>query len=290
MPPYAIAFELTIYLLFMLCLRHAWRRGAAVVWQLIAGVLFGILLEYATIYQLHTYSYGRFSVMLGPVPLCVGMAWGCIVYAARLVSEGSGLPGWAKPLLAGLFALNIDLSMDAIAIRLGFWHWSNDIHSQFFGVPYGNFWAWFWVVVSFSAGMRAVLALKHLVGAWLAPVGAMIGGLVVVLLTNRVIVMISDVSYALYVLAVALLLGTALLLVLWLHLRRPAAARRFTPSPGLPATMVPLGFHSFFLLTGAISGIFLRAPLLLAVSLSMAGVGVLYIHRGALSSVRGAPD
>jgi uncharacterized membrane protein len=161
MTPYFIAFELIIYALFFLCLLHAWRSGSAVVWQLIAGVLFGILLEFGTIQQLHSYSYGRFLIMLGDVPLPIGVAWGCIVYSARLFSEASSLPNWARPVLDGLFALNIDLSMDTIAIRLGFWNWAINTNSQFFGVPYANFWAWFWVVASFSAGLRLILAWKH---------------------------------------------------------------------------------------------------------------------------------
>lgn len=278
---YAITFELMIYLLFILCLRHAWRGGAAVVWRLLAGVVFGILLEVGTIHELHTYSYGRFWIMLGAVPLCVGVAWGCIVYAAGLFSEHSALPSWARPVLAALFALNIDLSMDAIAIRLGFWHWTQDIHSQFFGVPYGNFWAWFWVVASFTAGLQLMLAWRHRISAWLAPLGAVVGGVVVVLVTNQLIVWISDLSYALYVASVVLLLTAALLLVLALNRRASGAGTGSRFSASSPAAAVPLTFHAFFLAAGAFSGIYLRVPALLLVSLLMAGVGVA-MHRGAL--------
>jgi len=288
MTPYFVVFELMIYLLFGLCLIHAWREGAAHVWRLLAGVLFGILLEYGTIQQLHSYSYGRFLIMLGDVPLPIGVAWGCIVYSARLFSEGSGLPGWARPLLSTLFALNIDLSMDAIAIRLGFWNWSIDIHSQFFGVPYGNFWAWFWVVFSFTAGLRLVLAWKHSLSAWLAPLGAMIGGVLIVLLTNRLIVSISMVSYTLYVLFIGLVLAGALLLVVVLRLRNGGGygtGAKFRGSMDLPATMVPLSFHAFFLVAGTISGIYFRVPALLVVSLLMAAIGV-YMHRDAFRSVQ----
>jgi hypothetical protein len=284
MTPYFVAFELMIYLLFGLCLIHAWREGAAHVWRLLAGVLFGILLEYGTIQQLHSYSYGKFMIMLGDVPLPIGVAWGCIVYSARLFSEGSGLPAWARPLLSALFALNIDLSMDAIAIRLGFWNWSIDIHSQFFGVPYGNFWAWFWVVFSFTAGLRLVQAWKHPLSAWLAPLGAMVGGVLVVLLTNRLIVSISMVSYTLYVLFIGLVLAGALLLVVVLRLRNGGGygtGAKFRGSMDLPATMVPLSFHAFFLVAGTISGIYFRVPALLVVSLLMAVIGV-YLHRDVL--------
>lgn len=264
-----------IYGLFILCLIDAWRGGPAVVWRLVAGVLFGILLEYGTIQQLHSYSYGQFMIMLGDVPLPIGVAWGCIVYSGRLFSESSSLPDWTRPVLAALFALNIDLSMDAIAIRLGFWNWSIDIHSQFFGVPYGNFWAWFWVVFSFTAGLKLILAWEHPLSDWLAPLGAVISGVVVVLLTNRLIVSISMRSFTLYALFVALMLAGALLLVL---LQRPRLVERATSAP---VTWVPLSFHAFFLVAGAISGIYFHVPALLGISLLMAVIGV-YMHRDAL--------
>ena len=275
MSPYYLAFEAMIYLLFIVCFNHAWRAGAASVWRLFAGILFGILLEYGTIQQLEAYSYGRFLIMLGDVPLSIGVAWGCIVYSARLFSEASNLTEWARPVLDALFALNIDLSMDAIAIRLGFWNWSIDIHSQFFGVPYANFWAWFWVVGSFSAGLRLVLAWKHPLSSWLAPIGAVIAGLVVVFLTNQLIYEIGHLSYNLYVILVAMVLAGALLLVLLL---RPRLHARSEPAP---ATWVPLSFHAYFLIVGAISGIFFRVPALLVISLLMAFIE-LFIHREAI--------
>jgi hypothetical protein len=176
--------------------------------------------------------------------------------------------------LDALFALNIDLSMDTIAIRLGFWNWAINLHSQFFGVPYGNFWAWFWVVFSFSAGLRLVLAWKHPLRSWLAPLGAVISGLAIVFLTNQLIYMISNLSYTLYILLVVLVLAGALLLVLLL---RPGLSVRAEPAP---ATWVPLSFHAFFLVAGAISGIYFRIPALLVVSLLMASIGV-FVHRNA---------
>jgi uncharacterized membrane protein len=277
MTPYFIAFELMIYVLFFLCLMHALRSGPAIVWQLIAGVLFGVLLEYGTIQQLHSYSYGRFLIMIGDVPLPIGVAWGCIVYSARLFSEASGLPDWARPVLDGLFALNIDLSMDTVAIRLGFWNWAINRNSQFFGVPYANFWAWFWVVASFSAGLRLVLAWKRPFRSWLAPLGALIAGLTIVFLTNQFIYDIYRLSYSLYIMAVVLVLAGAVLLVILLH---PQLQEKPEPAP---ATWVPLSFHAFFLVAGTVSGIYFRTPALLLVSLLMAAIGIIS-HRNAIFS------
>jgi hypothetical protein len=275
--PYFIAFELIIYALFFLCFIHAWRSGPAVVWQLVGGVLFGILLEYGTIQELQAYSYGRFLIMLGDVPLPIGVAWGCIVYSARLFSDASNLPAWARPLLDGLLALNIDLSMDTIAIRLGFWNWAINMNSQFFGVPYANFWAWFWVVASFSAGLRLVMTWKNPLRSWLAPLGALFAGLVIVFMTNQFIYDVYRLSFSLYILSIALVLGGALLLVFLLHPHvhaKPESA---------PAIWVPLSFHAFFLVAGAVSGIYFRTPALLFVSLLMAAIGIM-VHRHAIFS------
>jgi hypothetical protein len=56
MLPYFYIFELLAVVIFGLCLRHAWKAGAPAVLQLCAGVGFGLLLEIATIRQLHAYS------------------------------------------------------------------------------------------------------------------------------------------------------------------------------------------------------------------------------------------
>lgn len=72
---YFLAFEIIVLVLFLACLQNAWQRGSWIVWQLLAGVLFGLLLEWATIQQLDAYEYGHFLVMLGPVPVVIGVAW-----------------------------------------------------------------------------------------------------------------------------------------------------------------------------------------------------------------------
>jgi hypothetical protein len=262
--PYFVAFELVVYATFGLCLVHAWRTGPATVWQLVAGVLFGLLLEWATIQQLEAYTYGRFALMLGEVPIPIGVAWGTIIYSARQYSNATSLPEWARPVLDGLLALNLDLSLDALAVRLGFWNWAIDIDTQYFGVPWGNFWAWFWVVVSFSGGLRLLSHRRHRAMDWLAPLGAIVVGVLGVLVTNRLILSVP--SYDLYVALVGGVLAGALLLVVLLRPRLDAR-----PKPALSA-WVPAAFHGYFLAAGLVSGALLRPPILLLVSLAMAAV------------------
>ena len=112
---YFVLFELIIYLQFILCLRHAWKQGAGHLLKLLAGILFGVILELATIRQLHAYKYGQFLIMVLDVPLCIGIAWSCIIYSSMEFSDASSVPYWARPIFDGLLALTIDLALDAVA-------------------------------------------------------------------------------------------------------------------------------------------------------------------------------
>ncbi len=269
--PYFLAFELLMLVLLGLSALHAWQTGGAPrVWQLLAGVLFGLLLEWATIQQLHAYRYGHFTLMLtGKVPIAIGIGWGVIIYSARLFSDGTDLPAWARPVLDALFALHIDLAMDAIAIRLGFWDWGQGLAYDYFGVPYPNFWAWFWVVFSFSTGLRLLARPDRWTGRWLGPLGAILVGVIGVLSTNRLIT--AYVGESIRPLVVVLTLGTALVLVLAL---RPRLRTR--PLPKL-VLWTPAGFHVFFLGAGLLTGVILQPPVLLAVSVLMFGL-TLWVH------------
>ena len=263
--PYFLTFELLMYGLLALSLYDAHGRGWHVVWQLLASVLFGIMLEWATIRQLHAYHYGQFLIMIAnEVPLAIGVGWGVIIYAARLYANATSLPRWARPLLAALLALSVDLSMDAIAIRLGMWDWGRGLDFQYFGVPWANFWAWFWVVTFFSAGLWLLADGKSAVSRWLGPAGALLLGVSGVLFTNDIIVYVVPQAWQTTVIAVTIL-GT-LALTLALH---PRISSRPLPAP---ARWTPLIFHLFFLTAGAISGVIFHPPLLLAVSLSIFGI------------------
>jgi hypothetical protein len=274
--PYFLTLELVVLALFILCLRHAWRGGWLVVWQLLAGVIFGVLLEAATLQQLHAYHYGRFAVMLGDVPLAVGVAWGCIIYSARLFSDASSLPDWARPVLDGLLALNIDLAMDALAIRLGMWDWGLGLEADYFGVPYANFWAWFWVVYSFSFGLRLFAYRRHWLPRWLGPLAAIVIGLIGVTGTNALIAFV--VPRWGYAFTIAVMLAGMVVVV---FSQRPRFAIR--PVDAL-VFWVPLGFHVYFLLAGLVSGAIFRPPFLLGMSLAMLALA-LYWHRAGLKAL-----
>lgn len=267
MSGYFVAMELMMFGLLALCLWHAAKAGPVAVVRLLVGVLFGVLLEILTIWQINAYSYGRFALMVFDVPLAIGVGWGVIIYSAQLFSDRTTLPEWARAVLDALLALSIDLAMDVIAIRLGFWDWGTSPTFEFFGVPFGNFWGWFWVVFSYSGGTR--LLLRWLKGRWqiLAPVGGLLLGLIGVFVTNGIFVFVIPSSWNLPVVAGLVMISVGIVLAL-----RP----RVNVGEGdLVAVVVPLVLHSFFLFAGLVSGVILQPIALLVVSVLMLGLSVL---------------
>ena len=151
--------ELMVYALLIVCLAHAVKRGIGGVLYLAGGFTFGLILEYFEVLS-HSYTYGRFYLMLGhaplDIPVCIGAGWAVILYSSRLFTDALRLPILGAAALDTLLALNIDLSMDVVAYRLHMWHWHwerahlDPLHSQWFGVPYGNFVGWATVVFCYS--------------------------------------------------------------------------------------------------------------------------------------------
>ena len=273
---YFILFELTVYIQFAICLRHAWKHGAPNLLKLLAGALFGVLLELATIRQLNAYQYGQFTLMVLDVPLCIGVAWSCIIYAVMEFSDGSSLPYWTRPILDGLLALNIDLALDTIAIRLGFWDWGQGLDFQYFGVPYANFWAWFWVVSSFSFGYRLMALRSDWIGKWLPSFFGIIIGLACVMFINAFITFIIPFDY--HTLTIAPVFISALFIVI---VSRPRFYQ--TPVDSL-AFWVPFLTHFYLLAAGLISGVILDPPALLWIALSMF-VLALILHRSSIQYI-----
>jgi len=256
-----LAFEIIDYLLFALCLMHALRQGERSrerVALLLTGTVFGVLLETLTIYQLHAYYYGHFLIMFhGEVPLAIGVGWGIILYSAVAFADALRLTGAAWAATVGLLGLNIDLTMDAVAIRLGMWNWRAyhlvdgqrvlglyDPGQAWFGVPYGNFYAWFIVLTSAAAFWR-----------WLAPdasksVVALAGRCLLVLLGSLIALALLDAVYVRYAVnawwPVAVeILGAASLIALSVRSQQ-AQPRDPAAVQGAPALAVPLAFHLYF--------------------------------------------
>lgn len=273
--PVFLVFELGVYSLAVMCLRHAWARGWARVVGLIAGICYGMLLEYAAITTFQAYEYGQFLIMFaGRVPFCIGVSWGIILYTAMATSDCFGLPWYLRPVIDALLALTIDLSMDAIAIRLGFWTWRSA--GAWFGVPLANFYAWFVVVSGFSLLLRFGQLWRY--AGWFGFFTDVVVAIVAIPLTILGLISLLGPAFALVAqggaawMLCSLLLGGSTLLAV--------SATRRTPHQhplDLVLICVPACFHLFFFCALFWNGIHRQAPMLIPISALMC-IGGLALH------------
>jgi hypothetical protein len=259
-------FESAIYLLFLFCFFHAFKQGPKAIAYLLGGLVFGLLLEYMEV-ATYSYSYGRFWIMIGrfpiDIPLCVGLAWGIIMYSARLFSDGLRLPLWAGAALDTIIALSIDLSMDTVACRLHLWNWNwNGLHintmtTQWFGIPYANFVGWQTVVFCYSAFSRLFepRSLHSNIAVWraaLIAVGAVVCSLAVLYGTE---IYLFPVMNKLHVTSIYRFIGiTVILLAIILRhwSKRKVAAKNLSALTWL----IPGWFHLFFFASLFICGFY----------------------------------
>jgi Carotenoid biosynthesis protein len=275
-------FELLAYAMLGLCAWHALHQGPlsrARLIELGTGVLYGLTLETLTILQLHAYQYGHFLIMFGPVPLAVGVGWGIILYSAMAFADILAFPSWAAPALVGLLGLNIDLTMDAVAIRLHMWQWLGlTYNQQWFGVPYGNFYAWFIVLCSASALLWLVRPLTAQLN-WRAPLaalGALLSSAVILVLLDELLVLY-DHHGGIAWLPVMIVVTGALVVVGWGVWARRSSARPVAvenPVSTFVPIVVPLYFHLFFLIMLFVANIAAHLPALVGISLAMLAVSL----------------
>ena len=235
--------------------------------------MYGFLLEWLTIKQLHAYQYGHFLLIIDDTPLAIGLAWAVIIYASMGFSSQVELPQPARPIFDALLALNIDLALDTVAIRLGLWAWTGvSLDQQWFGVPWVNFWAWFIVVWSYSGFIRALRPWQSTrLLRWLYAPLALILSLLTLVAANELYSIVGGNLSNDALAAWLLILGS-----LWIVLSgQPRMLRARMPEP--MSVLAPLGFHAFAMLTGLASGIFARQPVLAVIALGTMAADIL-IH------------
>lgn len=194
--------QIAVTVAFSLTAIRAWRHSRARLVELVTAFLFGLLLEQGDIFLFGTYRYNSYWVLLGDVPLAIAMTWAMIIAGAMNMTDAFGIPTnthgrmtnagssflaslgsiVAAPMADALWAILLDLALDAVAIRLGLWTWTIRAEDGWFGVPWGNFFAWLMVAFLFSLLTRRVRARdvgtgdKIISRQWLVPVLAF-GGL-----------------------------------------------------------------------------------------------------------------
>jgi uncharacterized membrane protein len=280
-------FDLSIALLFVLCLRDAWKRGRSGVSYLLGGTCFGLLLEYLEVAS-HSYTYGRFWLMLGhaplDIPVCIGLSWGIILYTSRLFSDALQFPWLAAAALDTVLALNIDLTIDVVAYRMHMWHWDwtgsglDPLKAQWFGIPYGNFVGWITVVFCYSFFSRLFerrVLRRHT--PWRFPAVALLA-----LIASQTVLLVTESFIFPWLNALNIRSGprlllesvTLLALVGWGSLQSRGRARRKVPAV---AIWVPAWFHIYFVIALVALGFFRENQWLTLVATLNVAIG-LVIH------------
>lgn len=132
-----------------LALWHAWGDGERLAF-LGATAVYGLLLEKGVIvlFGMHSYPADQFRLHLWDVPVAVLLAWSVVMYASLMTGRYLGLQRHHLSVFTGLFALHIDLSIEAVAIRIPLWTWH--FSGTWFDVPVVNFVGWYSVPLLFT--------------------------------------------------------------------------------------------------------------------------------------------
>lgn len=137
--------NLLISLGIMLAFHNTWNR--TIIYFLIIAYLVGFgaeLFGVQTGLLFGDYQYGR---VLGPkvwgTPLMIGVNWVILAYASGVIANAL-LPyqHWLlRAILAAFLMVGLDVLIEPVAMRLGFWSWANNM------VPLRNYIGWFLVAL-----------------------------------------------------------------------------------------------------------------------------------------------
>ena len=265
--------EVVMLILFALSARFAYRTGGRQrLIELLSAVPFGLLLEQGDIKIFGSYAYSQgFFLKLGSVPVAIALAWAMIITSSMFMSDRLGIPLRLAPFADAVFAIVLDLSLDAIAIRQGLWHWNIPLNAGFFGVPAGNYYGWLFVAFGFSAWTRWVRARGHAESSpWLqlfVPVPAyltLLLALVPFIALQQVFFGGPTGGFPPFLVTLALFAA----LTGWAIGRGEGRL----PKPWMMPLFPRLLIHGYFLSAGILLGIFQQLPVLLAMSLGMAAI------------------
>ena len=166
-PFYFFIAEAASLVLFMAAAFEMRRQGRGRFLEFVMIFFYGLILEELDMRFFKSYHYGSgFGMMLGRVPVSIALLWAVIVSGSMAISDACGLPEPVKPFFDALLAVWLDLSLDAIAIRVGFWSWVIPLNQGWFGVPAGNLYAWMWVAFFYSVFARMLRLLLEKDKRW----------------------------------------------------------------------------------------------------------------------------
>ncbi len=182
-----VLYELIWYTVFVFTLIFSLKRQGFMhsLIFFLPGIVWGLLLEYATQEVFHRYFYGEgFLVYIANVPLCVSLAWAALMYISYyFVTQKLQLKNSiAVAVVASIPLLLVDaIILEPTAKIFGFWVWTPQ--GLWFGSSIGNFYGWFWVIVLYLSFYHFLLwKITNLRRALLLNLG---------LITLRVIILVA---------------------------------------------------------------------------------------------------
>lgn len=294
-PNLFLTFEILGFLSYgIIVAREVYQKNWLRLWEIVACTLFGLILEIGNTYLAHSYFYSsNFFVRIFNVPLVIGFGWAVIIYCAMLLSDQYKIKWYWRPFLDALTVLSLDLAMDAVAIRLGFWRWLIPMNAEWYGVPFENLIGWLLVALSFSFLIRFIRTLnpkRYLTRALMlaSPILAYLGLSIGLTLFSLVALMpyainnwslwlkfnykpditiLYNPQVQLWKLIILVVLVVQLLnIVVWIMVKY---RRNYLQVWDLMAFVILSVMHLFFLLALFVSGLAKEEPILVALSLAM---------------------
>lgn len=231
---------------------------------LAAGFTWGFLIEWLSMLVFEGYHYALedFALALGTVPLQIMLAWAAILYTGWQTGRYLGIGSRRLPFFVTLYAVHIDVAIDAVAADVPYWVWENG--GEWFATPINNYVGWFTVTLVFAASFVALG--RYYDSDWRRGLATLPASSVLFLLGLSAYGLLTGPSRTVQTVALLCMLAVSLAIVV----SGGARPRRAS----LPLAAVTITIHLFFAALGWIEGTYATYPQLVVVAGAMFTVGV----------------
>ncbi len=142
-------------------------------------VLGGFLIELIgtkTGYLFGDYAYGEsLGWRLFGVSVIIGVNWYAIVLASANIARYFKVNVFQQAILAGLLCVGLDVVIEPVAIKYGFWTWENGV------IPLFNYVTWFFFSVLFSLLYLKSSPLMNKTAIWLYGIWLLFFGILILM-------------------------------------------------------------------------------------------------------------
>lgn len=142
-------------------------------------ILGGFLIELIgtkTGYLFGDYAYGEsLGWRLFGVSVIIGVNWYAIVLASANIARYFKVNVFLQAIIAGLLCVGLDVVIEPVAIKYGFWTWENG------DIPLFNYVTWFFFSVLFSLLYLKSSPLKNKTAIWLYGIWLLFFGILILM-------------------------------------------------------------------------------------------------------------